>query len=98
MEPIPPVNPQPPSWQPQQPPSDVSGKKLAAGLCGIFFGWLGIHKFILGYTNEGIITIVASILTCGGFGIIGFIEGILYLVKSDQEFYQTYILSKKGWF
>ena len=30
-------------------------KKLAAGLCGILLGGLGIHKFILGYQTEGII-------------------------------------------
>jgi len=26
------------------------------------------------------------------------IEGIMYLTKSDQEFVDTYINSKKGWF
>jgi TM2 domain-containing membrane protein YozV len=87
-------------------------KKLAAGLCGILIGSLGIHKFILGYQNEGIIYLVAfaaifiiSIITCGiGSllflvpGVIGLIEGIIYLTKSDEEFVQTYILNKKPWF
>jgi len=73
-------------------------KKLVAGLLGIFVGSLGIHKFILGYTQEGIIQIVISIVTCGVGGIIGFIEGIIYLTKSDDEFYQTYQVGKKGWF
>jgi len=27
-------------------------KKMAAGICGILLGSLGIHKFILGYTTE----------------------------------------------
>lgn len=31
-------------------------------------------------------------------GIIGLIEGILYLVKSDQEFVETYITNRKPWF
>jgi len=30
--------------------------------------------------------------------VIGLIEGILYLTKSDEEFVQTYILNKKPWF
>jgi TM2 domain-containing membrane protein YozV len=73
-------------------------KKLAAGLCGILLGSLGIHKFILGYTKEGIIQIVISVLTCGMGGIIGLIEGIIYLTKSDEDFVRTYIQGKKGWF
>jgi TM2 domain-containing membrane protein YozV len=81
-------------------------KKLAAGLCGILLGSLGVHKFILGYTTEGIImlvtTIVVSAVTCGilwpVMWAIGLIEGIIYLTKSDEEFVRTYIQNKKGWF
>ncbi|MEX0716039.1 MAG: hypothetical protein WD066_05605 [Planctomycetaceae bacterium] len=29
---------------------------------------------------------------------IGLVEGIIYLTKSDEEFYQTYIVGKKEWF
>ncbi|NET39259.1 MAG: TM2 domain-containing protein [Cyanothece sp. SIO1E1] len=79
-----------------------ASKKLAAGICGILIGALGIHKFILGYSTEGIIMLLVSILTCGFaapiMGIIGLIEGIIYLTKSDEEFLQTYVSSKKGWF
>jgi TM2 domain-containing membrane protein YozV len=73
-------------------------KKIAAGICGILLGCLGIHKFILGYTKEGIIQIVISVFTCGIGGIIGFIEGIIYLTKSDEDFVNTYITNKRGWF
>ena len=73
-------------------------KKIAAGICGILLGGLGIHKFILGYTKEGIIQIVITILTCGIGGIIGLIEGIIYLTKSDEDFVKTYVTNKKGWF
>ena len=78
--------------------SEVSSKKVAAGICGILLGSLGIHKFILGYTKEGVIQLIVSIVTCGLFGIVGLIEGILYLVKSDEEFEATYIKGHKGWF
>jgi TM2 domain-containing membrane protein YozV len=83
----------PTNWQAQG-----ADKKLTAGLCGILLGGFGVHKFILGYTNEGLIQIGISVITCGLGGIIGFIEGIIYLTKSDEEFVRTYIQNKKGWF
>lgn len=77
-------------------------KKIAAGICGILLGCLGIHKFILGYTMEGVIMLLVSVLTLGFGGIvmgaIGLAEGIIYLTKSDAEFASTYVTNKKGWF
>ena len=77
-------------------------KKLAAGILGILLGGLGIHKFVLGYKTEGLIMLLGTILTCGVasmvFTPIGLVEGILYLVKSDEEFVRTYIQNKRGWF
>lgn len=82
--------------------SEVNSKKIAAGLLGIFLGCFGIHKFVLGYTTSGVIMLLVTILTCGfaGFvmGIIGLIEGILYLTKSDQEFRESYIDGTREWF
>jgi TM2 domain-containing membrane protein YozV len=85
-------------------------KKVLAGILAIFLGQLGIHKFVLGYQKEGLIllvtTIIGYVLLCvavGAFvifftGLIGLIEGIVYLTKSDEEFYQTYQVGKKPWF
>jgi TM2 domain-containing membrane protein YozV len=85
-------------------------KKILAGILAILFGSLGIHKFILGYNKEGIILLAVTLLgyatTCivvGAFffwipGLIGLIEGIIYLTKSDEEFYNTYQVGKKPWF
>jgi TM2 domain-containing membrane protein YozV len=73
-------------------------KKVLAGVLGILFGGLGVHKFILGYTTEGIIMLVAFFLTCGLMGIVGLIEGIIYLTKSDEEFVETYVKNKRAWF
>ena len=84
--------------------------KLVAGLLAIFLGAFGIHKFYLGIRNPGII--MASIGGAGfllsfvGIGlpiliviaIIGFIEGIVYLSKSNEEFEQIYVIGKKEWF
>lgn len=81
-------------------------KKLLAGILAIVLGSLGVHKFILGYNKEGIImlvvTVVLGFFTCGIgaslMGILGLIEGILYLTKSDEEFYNTYQVGQKPWF
>ena len=72
-------------------------KKIVAGILGILLGSLGVHKFYLGYTKAGIIQIFLSFL-CGIGGIIGIIEGIIYLTKSDQDFVNTYVTGKKEWF
>ena len=81
---------------------EIASKKLAAGLLGIFLGSLGIHKFLLGYQMQGVIMLLVSLFTCGIgatiMGIIGLIEGIIYLTMSDEMFYDTYIVNKKGWF
>lgn len=85
-----------------RPNTEVSNKKLAAGLCGIFLGQLGIHKFLLGYTSEGVTMLLISLLTCGlggvVMGIIGIVEGITYLTRSEVEFEETYLIGHKGWF
>jgi len=87
-------------------------KKIAAGICGLLLGGFGVHKFILGYQNEGIIMLsayliglVITFITCGvgvfipvAVGVIGLIEGIMYLTKSDEEFVRTYVQNKKPWF
>ena len=77
-------------------------KKMLAGILGILIGCLGIHKFVLGYQKEGIIMLVVTVVTCGLggmiMGIIGLIEGVMYLTKTDEEFVDTYITNKKPWF
>mgnify|MGYP002636813778 CR=1 FL=1 len=81
---------------------EFSSNKIAAGICGILIGSLGIHKFILGLTTPGIIMVLVTVLTFGIGGlvmsIIGFIEGVIYLSKTDEDFYQTYAIEKKSWF
>jgi TM2 domain-containing membrane protein YozV len=82
-----------------------ASKKIAAALFAFFLGGFGAHKFYLGYTKQGIIMLVTFLL---GFillgipsmviGIIAFIEFILYLIKSDEEFEETYVIGTKPWF
>lgn len=84
------------AWNTPYPKAQPENKKIIAGILAIVLGGLGIHKFILGYTQEGIIQLLIGL--CGIGYIIGIIEGIIYLTKSDEEFYQTYQVGKKGWF
>ena len=95
-----------------QQPAAPESKKLAAGICGILLGGFGVHKFILGMTTPAVIMLCCSLggyllglVTCGGtfiislaFHVIGIIEGIIYLTKSDADFHQIYEVQKKQWF
>ncbi len=86
----------------QQQLSEANSKKVIAGILAILLGTFGIHKFYLGYNKAGLIMLLVTIFTCfiasAAFGVIGLIEGILYLVKTDEEFYRTYIAQQKEWF
>jgi len=46
--------------------------------------------------------LLVTVLTCGFAAIvtsiIGIVEGVIYLTKSDEEFVKTYLQNKKGWF
>ena len=82
--------------------SDKENKRIICGVLAILFGALGIHKFILGYQKEGLIMLVISLLSfgilAGVVALIGLIEGIIYLTKTDEEFYQIYQVERKPWF
>ena len=79
-----------------------AANKIPAGVCGILLGAFGIHKFILGYTGAGLILLLVTVLSCGLLAgvthLIGLIEGIIYLCRSDEEFVRTYVDGRKEWF
>jgi TM2 domain-containing membrane protein YozV/ribosomal protein L40E len=62
--------------------------KLAAALFAIFLGGLGIHKFYLGRIGQGILYLIFFWTFIPA--LIGLIEGILYLVMSQEEFDRKY--------
>lgn len=95
----------PPSFSAAPPPMTghpKAGSKIAAGIFGILLGSLGIHKFILGYTGAGLVMLLVTLLTCFVAWpithLIGLIEGIIYLTKSDAEFVKTYVENRREWF
>ena len=102
----PPPPPPAPGYAPPPPapaPTAASAKsKVAAGVFGILLGSLGIHKFYLGYNKEGLIMLLVTLLTFGflawATSIVGLVEGIIYLTKTDDDFEATYVVGRKPWF
>ena len=98
------------NWNQNYQKPQVENKKIVAGILALLLGPLGIHKFILGYQTEGLIMLLVSvfgiIFSCFFFpifgtiaiGIISFVEGVIYLTKTDEDFYQTYQVGGRGWF
>jgi TM2 domain-containing membrane protein YozV len=86
--------------------SATESKKIAAGVLALLLNGLGIHKFYLGYTMEGVImllvTVAGGIATCGAtaaiMAVVGTVEGIIYLTKTDADFERTYVVGRRGWF
>ncbi|WP_415379042.1 TM2 domain-containing protein [Halosimplex sp. TS25] len=64
-------------------------ERLIAALLAIFLGIFGAHKFYMGKTGQGILYLCFS--WTGIPWIIGLIEGLIYLTKSDEEFHQQYM-------
>jgi TM2 domain-containing membrane protein YozV len=97
-----PVAPPPGSYSSVPPYNPANSKRIIAGVMGILLGSLGVHKFVLGYNTAGVVMLLVSVLSCffaaPVMGIIGLIEGIIYLTKSDEEFYRTYVAQEKSWF
>ena len=59
--------------------------RLVAGLLGIFLGYLGLHRFYLGYVSIGVVQIIVTLLTLGVGGLWGFVEGVLILTGKFNE-------------
>ena len=79
--------------------------KWVAALLAFIVGGLGIHKFYLGKNRAGIIMLVVFL---GGIllaaiptmivSAVAFIECVIYIVKSDQQFYDDYVVGDRAWF
>lgn len=90
----------------------INSKRILVGILAILLGPIGVHKFVLGYTKTGIIhlllfigAIIFTVITCGIgsivfsiLWIITLVEGIIYLLKSDEDFIKTYQEGYKPWF
>ena len=74
--------------------------RTVAGVLGILLGGLGVHKFYLGYVGAGIVHVVLTVLvlTAPISVIVGLVEGILYLTRTDEHFHNTYVANRRTWF
>ncbi len=92
------------SWNELQ--QSKQNKRVLSGILAIALGYLGAHKFILGYNQEGlvllVVTLIAGYLSNGNLiapiWAVTVVEGIIYLTKSNIEFYHTYQENKRPWF
>lgn len=94
-------------YQSPIPRSMVDVNKIAASLLAIFLGWTGAHGFYtrnytMGFIILGtsLLSLLLSILGVGllmlsVLSIFTFIQGIMYLVSSDVDFYRKYVLEKR---
>lgn len=96
------------SYQPKP-----ENKKVLAGILALLTGGFGVHKFVLGYNAEGLMLLLGNFVVIPAIGfatcgigwflyaittVIPLIEGVIYLTKTDEEFYQTYQVNKRPWF
>lgn len=70
-----------------------SGKRVAAGICALLLGGLGVQYFVCGKIGAGFICILLTIITCGFWEIVSLIQGIVMLTMSDQDFDRKYVYS-----
>ncbi len=58
--------------------------KTTAGILAILLGSIGVHRFYMGHTVPGIV----YLLLCwtGIPSILALIEGIMYLMDTDEKF------------
>ncbi len=75
--------------------------KIAAGLLGIFLGWLGVHNFYLGFTSKAVAqvllgTVGVCLMGLGPVvsGIWGLVEGIMILTGSIDKDAQGFALKE----
>ena len=78
-------------------------RRVAAILAFVFVGMLGAHKFYIGNKQAGVIHISALFvavflsnaigieLPMAFVGIFSCVEGIIYALKSDEEFDEQYV-------
>lgn len=69
-------------------------KKTVCGVLAILIGGLGLQYFLIGKTTAGIINIVLSLCTCGLWGIVNLIQGIMILCMSESDWRRKFVDSE----
>lgn len=66
-------------------------KRIPCGVLALLLGGFGIHYFVINKGIAGIITIVLTLITCGIWSLVTFVQGIMILCMSDRKFEEKYV-------
>lgn len=77
-----------------------------AGVLAVVLGAFGMHKFYLGYHEQGFLLLLATIAVGSvSFGLailaiwmVAFVEGVNYFTLSQSEFERIYVEGTHNWF
>lgn len=53
--------------------------RLVAGILGFLLGWIGVHRFYLGYYKIGFFQILVTAITLGAGAVWGLVDAVLIL-------------------
>lgn len=81
-------------------------EKWVAAALAAFLGPFGIHKFYLGYKQQGqtmlLVTLVGGLFTFGlalaAMGVVSIIEAVNYVILTQEDFERVYVYGYKAWF
>lgn len=95
-------------------PAKRTKDRSTATVLAFLLGWCGAHKFYMGYTSSGIVYLLIFLISLFMifsffFSILGiftiyvpfvfsFVDAILYMTKTDEEFQNIYIEGHREWF
>lgn len=72
-------------------PQAEDSQRIVCGILALLIGCLGLQYFLIGKTAGGLINIALSIVTCGLWSVINFIQGILILCMSEAEWRRKFV-------
>ncbi len=75
--------------------SSATFDRVVAAALALIFGFLGAHHFYLGNIRRGILYVCFCWTAIPG--IIGFIEGIIYLTETNEEFEAKHVIQQESW-
>lgn len=67
------------------------GVSVGVWIVALFLGLITLGLGLL-------LTLPLAALIAGAVAVVGLIEGVLYLTKSDEAFYREYVLGRRPWF
>lgn len=75
----------------QPAPACCERNNIVAGIFALLFGYLGIHYFYMGKIGGGFICILLELVTCGVWSIVTFIQGIVFMCMSNEDFNRKFV-------